>query len=214
MQLKRRNGRAWLAVYTGMIALGFAIAPGVATAQDESGNLPLGNGGRLWNISDAPFKYRLRRSSGAVWTDVKTLAPGEFQQLRLPKPGERAELEGLDVSDPHLSIEYPELGGLMRFRLPARSSSGTVVPFWFYVKDSNGFGRLIQSAGLKSAQEDQVRLQKAPPLTPEELEHVKATLLANWVYYPARKLSDSTGPRAAPARKVGGSCRNGVVPQP
>jgi hypothetical protein len=206
MHFKNKNDLAWLVQFTCAVAVCLAFAPCSAAAQEGAGNLPLGQGGRLWNISDAPFKYRLRRTGGEIWTAVKTLAPGKYQRIQLPKPGEQAELEGLDVRDPHLSIEYPELGGLMRFRLPARSSSGTIVPFWFYVKDSNGFGRLIQAAGLGEAQAEQARLQKAPPVKPEQLEALKATLQANWVYYPNRPMSESASSSEPSFRRWGGCC--------
>ncbi len=187
MQLERRYHRVWLTTLLTTLAILSTTAPRRAAAQRDTGDLPLGSGGRLWNISDAPLKYRLRRTSGVIWTDERTLAPGEFQLLQLPKPGERSDIQGLDVTDPHVSIEYPDMGGLMRFRLPARSASGTVVPFWFYVKDSNGFGHMIQAKGLPEAQTAQERLKKVQPLKPEEIDDLRATLRANWVFYPARR---------------------------
>lgn len=201
--------RKFLARIAAVIALGLTFAPCCAQAQvqaqEGTGALPLGEGGRLWNITDSPFKYRLRRAGGEIWTDVKTLAPGAYQQIKLPKIGERAELEGLDVRDPHLSIEYPELGGLMRFRLPARSSTGKIVPFWFYVKDSNGFGRLIQATGLGEAEKEQARLKQIPPVKPEDMEDLKQTLQANWVFYPDRRLTESAE-AGAPLLRFWGGC--------
>src|SRR5262245_39109004 len=148
MQPVSQSRATWLTTLSVMLAILMTTAPRFAAAQQEPGELPLGSGGRLWNISDAPLKYRLRRTSGVLWTDERTLAPGEFQLLLLPKPGQRSDIQGLDVADPHVTIEYPDLGGLMRFRLPARSPSSAIVPFWFYVKDSNGFGHMIQAKGL------------------------------------------------------------------
>ena len=57
------------------------------------------------------------------------------------------------------------------------------MPNWFHVKDSNGFSRLIQAENIEKAKIRQKELEEEEPLTPAEIEKVKRSLKANWVFY-------------------------------
>ena len=57
------------------------------------------------------------------------------------------------------------------------------MPNWFHVKDANGFSRLVQAPNIEEAKARQEELQKEEPLTPAEIEKVKRSLKANWVFY-------------------------------
>src|SRR4051812_29845397 len=93
---------------------------------------------RLWNISTEPFTYQLATISGTGWSAPVTLAPGKYQEIRLPKRGEVSEWAGLADFIPHLTIQSRQPIGLCRVRLPGKNESGEIVRQWFFVKDSNG----------------------------------------------------------------------------
>ena len=140
--------------------------------------------GRLWNITDEPFKYRLARKSGKLWTDEMTLAPGKFQTMRPPKPGEPIELEGFTGrGDGYVNVSFASMGGHIHLHLRARNLQDELVPNWFHIKDANGFSRLIQAENIDAAKTMQEELQKEEPWTPAEIEKAKRTLKANWVFY-------------------------------
>ena len=140
--------------------------------------------GRLWNIADEPFKFRLARKSGKLWTDAFTLAPGKIQVMRPPKPGEVNELEGFTGrGDGYVNVSFASMGGHIHLHLRARNREDELMPNWFHVKDSNGFSRLIQAPNIEEAKARQEELQKEEPLTPSEIEKVKKSLKANWVFY-------------------------------
>jgi hypothetical protein len=140
--------------------------------------------GRLWNIADEPFKYRLARRTGKRWTDEMTLAPGKSQVMRLSKPGEESELEVFTGrGDGYVNVSFAAMGGHIHLHLRARNIQHELMPNWFHVKDSNGFSRLIQAPNIEEAKADQEKLQKEEPLTPVEIEKVKKSLKANWVFY-------------------------------
>jgi len=140
--------------------------------------------GRLWNIADEPFKYRLARKSGKLWTDEMTLAPGKFQAIRPPKAGEAIELEGFTGrGDGYVNVSFAAMGGHIHLHLRARNIEDELMPNWFHVKDANGFSRLVQAPNIEEAKAKQEELQKEEPLTPAEIEKVKRSLKANWVFY-------------------------------
>jgi hypothetical protein len=175
----------WTAVAAGACAL--SLLAGIrwqalrAEAADEA-DTP--KEGRLWNLTNAPFKFRLARSRGKPWTDEMTLAPGKVQVIRAPKPGESSELEGLTGrGDGFVNISYPELGGHIRLHLAARDINDELVPNWFHVKDANGFSRLVQAETIEIAKARQEKLMNEKPLSPAEIEQAKRLLKANWVLY-------------------------------
>ena len=140
--------------------------------------------GRLSNIAEVPFKYRLARRRGKPWTEEMTLAPGKFQAIRAPKPGESSELEGLTGrGDGYVNVSYPELGGYIHLHLSARNMNDELEPNWYHVKDSNGFSRLLKAATIEEAKARQKKLMDEEPLTLKEIEKTKRLLKANWVLY-------------------------------
>lgn len=139
--------------------------------------------GRIWNLADKPFTFRLRRRDGVAWTEPITVAPGKYFALRAGE-GSSREIEGITgKGNGHVSIEYPELGGKIRLQLPAQDKADDLVPYWFHVKDSNGFSRLVQAKDVEGAKQQQAALQQEPKLTPQELARIKQMLKANWVLF-------------------------------
>jgi len=140
--------------------------------------------GQLWNLTSKPFVFRFRRRDGISWTEPITIEPGKYLAVRAPQDGQQSELEGITgQGNGHVSVQYPELGGLIRLQLPAQNQSGRMMPFWFAVTDSNGFTRLIQAADVEAAKKRQAELQAEPKLTPQELATTKRMLKANWVLF-------------------------------
>jgi len=139
--------------------------------------------GRLWNLADKPFTFRLRRRDGVAWTEPITVEPGKYFAIN-PGAGASSELEGITgKGNGHVSIEYAELGGKIRLQLPAQNKADDLVPYWFHVKDSNGFSRLVQAKDVEAAKQQQAVLQQEPKLTPQELGQIKKMLRANWVLF-------------------------------
>src|SRR4051812_19540877 len=110
----------------------FAGRPVAAAETAKTDELPKGVG-RLWNLTNEPFTYQIARTSGQPWSGQMTLAPGKYQEVKLPKPGETSEWLGLDNSH-HASLTirfpFPQLGGTIRIRLPGRTASDEIVPNW------------------------------------------------------------------------------------
>jgi len=72
----------------------------------------------------------------------------------------------------------------LRLQLPAVDRNvNAYVPFWYHVKDSNGFSRMVQAPTPEAAGERQKQLQAEPPFGAAELEAVKRTLRANFMLY-------------------------------
>lgn len=169
------------------IACSLVLTSGLAGAADQAkakpGELPPGVG-RLWNLTNEPFTYQIARTSGQPWTQPVTLAPGKYQEVRLPKSGEVSEWLGLTTSgNSSLTIRFPmpQLGGNIRLSLPGRTPNDEIIPNWFLVKDSNNFGRFVQAKTIEEARAKEDELKKRPKLTPEKLEEVKEMLRANYV---------------------------------
>ena len=72
----------------GLLVVGCIASNGAALAQDDQVPDPQVEG-RLWNISDEDFRFRLRRSRGPTWTREHVLAPDEFYTIRRPEDGGR-----------------------------------------------------------------------------------------------------------------------------
>ena len=183
----RASGRRWAATAVAVTLL-LAIAAmrfrGIEAEAADPDKENVVKEGRLWNIADEPFKYRLARKSGKLWTDELTLAPGKFQTMRPPKPGEPIELEGFTGrGDGYVNVSFASMGGHIHLHLRARNIQDELMPNWFHIKDANGFSRLIQAPDIKEAKARQEELQKEEPLTPSEIEKVKKSLRANWVFY-------------------------------
>ena len=157
-----------------------AAQPPDATAQSLEG--------RIGNVSDETFRFRLRRSRGRTWTRQYVLKPGEHYVVRRPEDGGRDDLDGISVKpgqigEGHLIVQFSEYGGSMRQRIKAVDLNEDLMPFWFYVKDANGNGRLVQRASAELARKNQQELQQEEPLTPGQLEEFKLRLRANYALY-------------------------------
>ena len=171
-----------------IVAMLLAPSCGASQVQDDQTPDPQIEG-RLWNISDQDFRFRLRRSRGKTWTREHVLAPDEFYTVRRPEDGGRDDLDGISthpgrIGEGHLIVQYPEYGGQRRQRIKAEDVNKNLVPFWFYVTDSGGHGRLIQRDSLQKAQEFQQKLKEQEPRTPEQLERFKQGLRANHALMP------------------------------
>ena len=81
-------------------------------------------------------------------------------------------------------MQYPEYGGLRRQRVKAEDLNQNLVPFWFYVTDSSGHGRLIQRDSLQKAQAFQQQLKQQKTKTPEQLRRFIQGLRANHALLP------------------------------
>lgn len=144
--------------------------------------------GRIYNVSDRPFEYQLRRSRGTAWTPVFRLEPGQYHAYRGPLYGGRADLAGLltrpsRLRDGYLIVQFPEYGGLRRFRIRATDLQGRIAPFWFFVTDSAGHGHLVQARSVERARIIQEELRKQPAPSSEELAVLKRVLRANHVLH-------------------------------
>lgn len=140
--------------------------------------------GRIQNLDSKPFSFRLARSKGVTWTDTITLAPGESLSLKRGADGNTKDIEGITGDGKgHVTIDYPELGGRIRLQLPAVNQTQQVyMPYWFHVRDSNGFSRLVQAESKEAAEARHKDLLAEPPLTPEQLAAVKRMLKANFIF--------------------------------
>jgi len=163
------------------------VAPNVAQAQRADEDQP--TEGRIYNISERPFLYQLRRSRGVAWTRAMRLEPGKYHTYRGPRFGGRNDLAGL-ITRPsryregYLIIQFRGYGGLERIRIRATDLQGRVTPYWFYVTDANGDGRLIQAPSIEQAKAAQQELQQQAPASPRQIEAHKRKLRANHVLYP------------------------------
>lgn len=200
--MSRAVGAACLAAVLGSV-------PRAASAQNATGEITTGqvtpgqnadpslggDEGRLYNIASQPFTFRLLRSTGPIWTQSYTLAPNQYLSIRPLKPGQRSELLGvLGNREGYVIIQYPELGGQMSFRLPARNPQSTEYePTWFHVEDSDNISWLVQAGSIEAATAIQANLQKQPHRSPDEISRLKRNLEANWVLSLPRDASASRG---------------------
>jgi len=175
----RFSGMPWNVITCALVTLFVGTAwPAAASGADPSGTPP--KEGRIHNLDTKPFSFRLARVRGATWTEAITLAPGATYVL---KTGTADDLEGITGDGKgHVTIDYPELGGRIRLQLPAvNHASQGYMPNWYLVRDSNGFGRLVQAESKEAAEVRRADLLAEPPFTPAELSAVKRTLRANFV---------------------------------
>jgi len=181
----RWSGRATLVLTAlALVTWQYQASRAVQAQEAKRKSAPVVREGRIWNIADEPFKFRLARAHGKLWTDEMTLEPGKSQAIRALKPGEQSELEGFTGrGDGYVNISFPSMGGHFHLHLPARSHKGDLMPNWFHVKDANGFSRLIQAPDVEKAKAHQEELQKEEPLTDKEVERLRKSLRANWVFY-------------------------------
>ncbi|MBS0209530.1 MAG: hypothetical protein JSS27_11320 [Planctomycetes bacterium] len=176
--------RFWL-----FLCLALVAAASSALAQETpDGPLPDAappKEGHIYNLDSRPFRFRLARKTGRLWTDEIVVAPGQEYVIAPGKTGDLAALEGITGDGKgHITIDYPELGGRIRLMLPAMDRNRNVyVTSWYHVKDSNGFSRLVQAASKAEAEEKHQSLLAEPPLTPTELQRVKQMLRANYVLH-------------------------------
>lgn len=185
--LSRQRVALW-ALWASFTAMGlpaeFAAAQPNALDTPAAEEVPPPGTGRLWNLTSEPFHYRLRRASGPSWTEQRVIAPGEYAEFSAAA-FDQDDLLGVDLKNPFIVVEHRELGGVVRMRLSSRTLHGDRLPNWFYVKDANNFGRLVQSTSVAQAQRMQAQMQEQKPLSAEEVDTVRKMLRANWVYYPA-----------------------------
>lgn len=175
MQIKRHVSRI------SAISILLVVTAGVTQAKDNQES-PLPKGvGRLWNISADPFTFQLGTTTGSGWSAPITLAPGKYKEIKMPPPGQPTEIAGLHDRNAHVKIQSRQPFGVVRVSLPARTARDELVPQWFYVKDSNGFGRMVQAASVEEAKQRQTDLQSRPKMTPQEIERIKEALRANYV---------------------------------
>jgi hypothetical protein len=177
MERTKYATRVWALAACFLLPSAFAFAK-----QPAAPKLPKGVG-RLWNISSEPFTFQLGITSGSGWSEPITLAPGKYREIRRPTPGQTSEIAGLRDRVPCVKIQTRQPIGLIRISLPAQTPDGETVPQWFYVKDSNGFGRMVQAETVEQAQARQAELQRRPRMSPEEIERIKEVLRANYVLF-------------------------------
>ncbi len=148
--------------------------------------------GEIYNLTDKPFTFRLLRKYGKTWTPYYTLKPG---MRYVTTATQRSDLLGITGDGKgSVTIQFPDLGGMMSVRLPARApSTGKLEPTWFCIKDATGITRLVQAENPEAAQAIQQQLQKEQPLTPAQVEQLKFTLRANWVYADRGNNNGATG---------------------
>jgi len=141
--------------------------------------------GRLINLTDEPFVYRLHRSNGPVWTEPSTVAPGGQQILALATAQKSQILGVRGDGKGYVIIQYSSFGGRVTVRLPARDpSNNKLEPNWYCVKDINGFRQLIQArtdADAKARQAAMLDPARSKAMTAEEIKELKKSLKANWV---------------------------------
>lgn len=138
--------------------------------------------GQLWNITDTPFTFQLRRDSGDVWTRPITLQPGEHRSVRADETS-LFGITGVNEEDGYVVIRYPALGGNIEVMLSARTRNDQFIPYWFYVTDSSGIARMIQAKSREQAESMQSKMKEQPAMSSDEIEQLKRTLRANWVLY-------------------------------
>lgn len=202
IRCRRRTVHAWVRVlWAGCLAVCLGALANSAAGQitmGQAGDAPLGDDeGRIYNIASSPFTFRLERSAGPTWTQSYTLPPNRYFSIKLPKPGQRSELVGvLGNREGYVVIQYPELGGQMSFRLPARNpQSNELEPTWFHVEDSDAISWLVQAGSVENARKIQEDLQQKPRRTPEEIERLRRNLEANWCLSLPQ---DASGARGGP----------------
>jgi len=167
------------------------MTPQTLFAQQRQDEQPEIREGRIYNASDRPFAYQLRRSRGKAWTQILRLQPGEFHVYRGRQFGGRDDLAGLlarpsRLREGYLVIQFPGYDGMRRFRIRATDLQGRIAPYWFYVTDSAGQGHLVQARSLEQAKAIQEDMQQQPVPSDEELAALKRKLEANHVFYPFR----------------------------
>jgi len=177
-----------LAALVALAVLAF-VSSAPARGQEESADpkvdeVPVREG-RLYNLTSQPLSFQLHQMDGVAWTNSYSIAPGKYFAVRAPKAGEATDIQGLTGDGRgFVIIRYPEpiLGGYLTLRLPARNPSSQVLqPTWYAIQDSNGIIRMVQEPSMEQAKAVQEKLQKQPRMTPQELEHTKHMLRANWV---------------------------------
>jgi hypothetical protein len=141
--------------------------------------------GRIWNLSDRPLTYRVALTGGSLWSSAKTIEPGKYHEFRVPKEGARSSIRGLADAEPSITVSYQDtmLDGAVHLSLPARTPQGQVVPNWYFITDSNGWGRMVQSASEQQARERQAELRQAEKYSKPEVARIKRMLRANFVLF-------------------------------
>ncbi|MBX3411139.1 MAG: hypothetical protein KF708_00365 [Pirellulales bacterium] len=166
-----------------VVALEAGTRSQIATAADDATAAKEPIEGQLWNLADKPFTFKLRRRDGVAWSAPITVEPGKYYSLRTDGQ-EASGLEGITGKGTgHVSIEYAELGGKIRLQLPAQDKADNLVPYWYHVKDSNGFSRLVQAKTVEDAEKQQAAMQQEPKLSPQEVTQIRKMLKANWVFF-------------------------------
>lgn len=141
--------------------------------------------GRFTNLSDEPFRYRLRRCRGACWTEEFVIPPGES---RIVLEGvDRADIQGLgkNITTPFIIVQYPQAPGYVRLKLTGRTGpdQSIFMPFYFYTKDVNGFGRLLQAPNEEAARRQEDQLLAEPKLDEAGRRELFAQAVASGVLH-------------------------------
>ncbi|HEY2840354.1 MAG TPA: hypothetical protein VGJ26_14455 [Pirellulales bacterium] len=189
----RESARGWLIMTIAVLGLGcLPLSAQGQTPWDLTPSVDQPVEGRLYNLTNEPFEYRLHRSNGVVWTSPYTIPAGGHRVIAAPTTGKSDILGVRGDGKGYVIIQYSSFGGKVTVRLPARDpSNNKLEPNWFCVKDINGFRRLIQAANEETAKKVQADLldpTKSKPLTAVEIKDLKKSLRANWV------LSDEGNP--------------------
>lgn len=152
-------------------------------APELSGQEGQPQSGYIWNLTDRPLRYQLRRSSGLSWTRFYELPPGQRTEYHA---GAMSYLLGLgpNTQPRYVIVRFEALGGFIQQRLSARSIANpdVLMPFYFLIEDSSGERRLIQAPSRERALELQARLREDPRPTPAQLAAYQAQLRISGVF--------------------------------
>ncbi|MBX7168210.1 MAG: hypothetical protein K1X74_17875 [Pirellulales bacterium] len=141
--------------------------------------------GSITNLTEEPIAFRIRRARGATWTDEIVVGPGEQRVMLEGFNREEILGTGRGVPVAYIVVQYRQDPGYIRVKLTGRTGAEREIfmPFYFFVRDSNGFGRLIQAADEETAKRQQAELLARPRLTPEEVEQLRVQAIASGRLY-------------------------------
>lgn len=141
--------------------------------------------GFIENLSDAPLALQFRRAWGTTWSETHTLPPGQRLEIGRSKAPDWYGL-GDHVVPQFVVVRYPALNGVMRTRLSARSSFDMAarLPYFYFIVDSSGVGRMINAPTIERARQIQQQLLAQPARSPEELRQYRDQLARAGMWQP------------------------------